>query len=761
MEYARNGKKITSYKTYYKKFNINEGEFNKLDKFIHQYKETCKYICKKRNIVRWDTYPIIVEQVCRLLNIKYISFSTLNKIHRTLKYSLDPCICLTNLIKHPYRFLNEENQLISLNGYKHIYRDYHLKSASNEVKDGLASAFVYHTFIKTNRALYIPKYERINKDTYLIEFLQKKNKGIQMKPCITSSGTNSDTWFLYNSLEYEYLTFKEEFNLREWTHSDLGLITIQDNKRQLKELNKDPDFWEVPRGRYYTTKRFQILLNNLTDDTEQLCFTTNDDVESSDIDTYINLYEDKEHIKLEPKQRQAIHNCIKNNFNILSGYPGTGKTTVTKAILYVNNMIYKSSINYIGLAPTGKAMKNLEKALGDNGIPVRTIHKFVYYDYNDYTKYNNDRTLLEDSIYKRQYNEQELTLGQKMSETYFNRENPIEFIIVDETSMVDMLLYSKIIEIAKNSNAKLLFIGDPDQLPPIGAGEPFKDLCTFMDNYEIHGGNRTSLITIKRSIGKLPMVVKQLKEKKNYPIDSFDGNEMIFIPFTEFKYSIKNQKAFETLLCDTLDKYELDIYTLQANCNILTPQHGDKNDNKGDYIGGTIHINKMMQAKNAREYEVSLYGNKRYNGDRVIRTTNNYNSENVRVNGDTGTLYIYKDYQSRKKDDLNISVTYDDDHENPEELTVDELFEEFDLNYGITVHKKQGDENDNIIIILSPKHTMWLPRKENVFNLIYTAISRAKKRCIIIGDENVYTKMFQGNPISTTYTTFMKQDDEE
>ena len=56
---------------------------------------------------------------------------------------------------------------------------------------------------------------------------------------------------------------------------------------------------------------------------------------------------------------------------------------------------------------------------------------------------------------------------------------------------------------------------------------------------------------------------------------------------------------------------------------------------------------------------------------------------------------------------------------------------------------------------------MWLPWKENVFNLIYTAISRAKKRCIIIGDENVYTKMFQGNPVSTTYTTYMKQDDEE
>lgn len=756
MEYATNGDKITSYKTYYKKFNINEGEFEKLDKFIHQYKETCKYICKKRHIERWVTYPILVEQVCRLFNTKFISFSTLNNIHRTLKYSLDPSICLTNLIKHPYRFLNEEYQLISLNGYKHIYRDYHLKSASNEVKDGLASAFVYHTFIKTNRAFYIPKYKRINKDKYLIEFQQKKNKGIQMKPC-----KNAPNWFLYNSLEYEYLTFKEEFNLREWNPSDLGLITIQDNKRQLKEIKKTSDFWQVPRGRYYTTKRFQIFLKNLTDDTEQLCFATNDEVDSSEIDTYINSYEDKEHFKLEPEQRQTIHNCIKNNFNILSGYPGTGKTTVTKAILYVNNMIHESSINYIGLAPTGKAMKNLKKALGDNGIPVRTIHKFVYYDYNDYTKYNNDRTLLEDSIYKRQYNEQELTLGQKMSEKYFNRENPIEFIIVDETSMVDMLLYSKIIEITKNSNAKLLFIGDPDQLPPIGAGEPFKDLCTFMDNYEIHGGNRTSLITIKRSIGKLPMVVKQLKEEKNYPINSFDGDEMIFIPFIDFNYSKKNQKEFETLLGVTLDKYELDIYTLQANCNILTPQHGDKYDNKGDYIGGTIHINKMMQLKYAREHEVSLYGNKMYNGDRVIRTTNNYNSENVRVNGDTGTLHIYKVHHCGKIDDLNISVTYDDDHENPEELTVDELFEEFDLNYGITVHKKQGDENDNIIIILSSNHNMWQSWKENVFNLIYTAISRAKKRCIIIGDPDVYTNMFQGNPIYTTYTTFMQQEDEE
>ena len=755
MECATKGEKITSYKQYYKNFNIKDSEFEKLDKFIYQYKQTCKYICNKRHIEMWFTPPNLVEQVCRLLNIKFISFNTLNHIHTTLKYSLDPSICLTNLIKHPYRFLNEENQLISLKGYKNIYRDYHLENASNEVKDGLACAFIYHTFLKTNRAFYIPKYKRIKNDTD--EYYTMLNKGIQMKPC-----KNSLNWFLYNSLEYEYLTFNEEFDLREWNPSDLGLISIKDYKRMSKEYNKNSDFWTVSRRIFYTTKRFQTFLKTLTDDTEQLCFTTNDDVESSDIETYINSYEDKEHFKLEPEQRQAIHNCIKNNFNILSGYPGTGKTTVTKAILYVNNMIHESSINYIGLAPTGKAMKNLEKALGDNDIPVRTIHKFVYYDYNEYNKYNNDRTLVEDSIYKRQYNKQELTLGQQMSEKYFSRENPIEFIIVDETSMVDMLLYSKIIEIAKNSNAKLLFIGDPDQLPPIDPGEPFKDLCTFMDNYEIHGGNRTSLITIKRSIGKLPTVVKQLKEEKNYPIVSFDGNEMIFIPFTEFNYSIKNKKAFETLLRATLDKYELDIYTIEGNCSILTPQHGGNYDNKGDYIGGTIHINKMMQFKKTKKnIYISKNGDNMYNGDRVLRTTNNYNSENVRVNGDTGTLHIYKDYQSRKKDDMKITVSYDDDPDNPEELTDEELMEEFVLNYGITVHKKQGDENDNIIIILSSNHTMWLHWKENVFNLIYTAISRAKKRCIIIGDPNVYTNMFQGNPISTTYTTFMKQEDDE
>ena len=755
MEYATDEQNITSYKKDYKKFKKKESEFEKLDKFIHQYNETCKYICNKTPIVRWFTYPILVEQLCRLLNTKFISFSTLNNIHTTLKYSLDPSICLTNLIKHPYRFLNEEYQLISLNGYKHIYKDYHLKSASNEVKNGLASAFVYHTFIKTNRAFYIPKFKRIKNDTY--EFHQMNDKGFILKPC-----KNSPNWFLYNSIEYEYIAFKQEFNLREWNPGDLGLIIIQDYKRKSKEVRKDPDFWTVPRGRFYTTKKFQTFLKDLSETTESLCFTTNDDVDSKDIDTYINSYEDKEHIKLEPEQRQAIHNCIKNNFNILSGYPGTGKTTVTKAILYVNNRIHKNPINYIGLAPTGKAMKNLRKALGDNDIPVRTIHKFVYYDYKDYNKYNNDTKLLQDSIYKRRKKDLDLTLGQTMSTQHFNDENPIEFIIVDETSMVDMMLYSNIIEIAKITNAKLLFIGDPDQLPPIGAGEPFKDLCTFMNDYEIPGGNRTSLITIKRSIGILPMVVKQLKEENNYPINSFDGDEMIFIPFIDFKYSKKNQKAFETLLCDILDKYELDIYTLKANCNILTPQHGGNYDNKGDYIGGTIHINKLMQLKNAREeIYVSLYGNTMYNSDRVIRTTNNYNSENVRVNGDTGTLKIYKDHLCGMKDDLKISVIYDDDHANPEESTVEELFEEFELNYGITVHKKQGDENDNIIIILSSNHTMWQPWKENVFNLIYTAISRAKKRCILIGDPDVYSKMFQGTPISTTYTTFMKQDDEE
>ena len=87
MECATKGEKITSYKQYYKNFNIKDSEFEKLDKFIYQYKQTCKYICKKRHIEMWFTPPNLVEQVCRLLNIKFISFNTLNHIHTTLKYS--------------------------------------------------------------------------------------------------------------------------------------------------------------------------------------------------------------------------------------------------------------------------------------------------------------------------------------------------------------------------------------------------------------------------------------------------------------------------------------------------------------------------------------------------------------------------------------------------------------------------------------------------------------------------------------------------
>ena len=133
----------------------------------------------------------------------------------------------------------------------------------------------------------------------------------------------------------------------------------------------------------------------------------------------------------------------------------------------------------------------------------------------------------------------------------------------------------------------------------------------------------------------------------------------------------------------------------------------------------------------------------------------------MKVNGDTGVIVdIQTDTENER-----IEIVYEDETTDGkriiEKVSIKKLFDEFDLCYGMTIHKKQGDEDDNIVVIISPCHYSWNSNNEIVFNLIYTAISRAKKRCILLGDKATYENMYKDkNKKSSFYSSFLEIENE-
>jgi ATP-dependent exoDNAse (exonuclease V) alpha subunit len=298
---------------------------------------------------------------------------------------------------------------------------------------------------------------------------------------------------------------------------------------------------------------------------------------------------------------------------------------------------------------------------------------------------------------------------------------------------------------------------------------------------------------------------------KNLPIEKFDNNILRFIHYDDFDDECK----FEKCLNDLIEKEGLKIGT---DTSILTPQKAEDKYNK-NYIGGVRCINEMIQKKlnknkNYGEDEWSKeedrmlgkafekYGknewveisrkvfdnkwspeqcsmrfktlnndtskhdmiyikhNKFYKSDKVIRIKNSYKNNKLKANGDCGIIYdIYTDTRLNKQY-LFVKYDDDDDDDEPEKISSDDFLNEFKLCYGMTIHKKQGDEDDYIIIVVSNKHTMLGtgPYGENAFSLMYTAISRAKKRCFIIGDEKTYKEIFEKKRVSTFYTTFLEEE---
>jgi exodeoxyribonuclease V alpha subunit len=299
---------------------------------------------------------------------------------------------------------------------------------------------------------------------------------------------------------------------------------------------------------------------------------------------------------------------------------------------------------------------------------------------------------------------------------------PLDFLIVDEASMIDLFLAHALIK-ALPFNAHLVFIGDVDQLPSVGAGNVLHDL----------------IASEEVSVVKLHHIFRQAQDslivtnahrinQGEFPVSSSDSGKRDFF-FIKENDPMKVQEHLAAIFSTTLKRFSIPI----KESMVLVPMH------RG--IVGTQKINQDLQAliNTSAGPTVSHIGSTYKAGDRVMQLKNNYD-KNV-FNGDIGTI------TELNVDDKTMVVTFDG---RPIPYEFDEL-DELTLSYAISIHKSQGSEYQAAIIPIFTQHFTLLQR-----NLVYTALTRAKKLCILIGQPKALAMALRNNK-GLERKTFLKE----
>lgn len=367
-------------------------------------------------------------------------------------------------------------------------------------------------------------------------------------------------------------------------------------------------------------------------------------------------------IEYDDVQVDAIRQAVNSKVMVLTGGPGTGKTTTTQGIIAA---LKDMGLKILLAAPTGRAAKRMSEA---TGMEAKTIHRLLEYNPAD--------------GYKR------------------NDENPIEgdVLIVDECSMIDILLMNNLVK-ALSESMRLILVGDIDQLPSVGAGNVLRDI---IESSQVPVVRLTRIFRQAQS-SRIVMSAHAINEGRFPDISNGMNTDFFFIK-NEDADSVA--AAIVNLVKNRLPKsYQMPLSKIQ----VLTPmQRG---------VVGSANLNLVLQeALNPSKEGLNRGGYNYRKGDRVMQIRNNYDKEVF--NGDLG--YV----ESVNMEDRTLTVNFEDRRV---EYDISEL-DELSLAYATTIHKAQGSEYPIVVMPVLMKHYVMLQR-----NLIYTGITRAKKICVLIG----------------------------
>ena len=419
----------------------------------------------------------------------------------------------------------------------------------------------------------------------------------------------------------------------------------------------------------------------------------------NDIGAMIDAVEGEMNMKYAVLQREALFKSLDGGITIITGGPGTGKTTVVRAIIAIFNRL---GIDTALCAPTGRAAKRLSEATCEE---AKTIHRLL----------EMERTDTEEMRFNR------------------NARNPLseKVVIVDEASMIDLFLMNALVK-ALQRGSRLILIGDSDQLPSVGAGNVLADLINSC-------AVRTVRLTeiFRQSKESLIVTNAHRINRGELPLLGVTDNDFFFV-------RRENESDIAATISSLIMQRLPHTYgkSIKEGIQVITPSK------KG--LGGVDVLNKELQQQMnppaTFKKEKSAHGVIFREGDRVMQVTNNYEIEWEKngalglgiFNGDIGVVEgidLKEECLHIRFDDRFVKYSFDN-------------LEELELAYAITVHKSQGSEYPVVIIPMYFCAPMLMTR-----NLLYTAVTRAKSMVILVGRSDVPGKMVFNNREVMRYTT--------
>lgn len=425
------------------------------------------------------------------------------------------------------------------------------------------------------------------------------------------------------------------------------------------------------------------------------------------IDADIDEYQKSKDITLHENQIEAIKNCVKYGVNVITGGPGTGKTTIINCILTI---LKKQYMRTVLCAPTGRASKRLAEATGED---AKTIHRLLDLDFTGgkgHFTYNEDTKL------------------------------DADVVVVDEVSMCDEYVFYALIRAIKRGG-RLILVGDKDQLPSVGAGNILSDIIAsglVPVNYltYIYRQSDDSLIISnahKVNEGKMPTIDNK---SKDFFVDAQ----------TDTADMLKNCIDLVTKRLPSFSK--LAPKDIQVLCPMKKGVIGVENIN--------IEMQKALNPPDSSKGELRAGANIFRVGDKVIHTVNNYQMEWLSPDGLSGTGVFNGDIGyiiEVNKSAPSLKVEFDD---GKIATYKQENLDEIALAYAISIHKSQGSEFPAVIIMVSGGNPFLMTR-----NLLYTAITRAKQIVVIEGSKESLAKMVKNDYTAkrnTLLTQFLKEN---